>query len=164
MCDAEVAADNVVMPLVEGDVLGVNIPKRAVEDREGWKEGDGRHWLPRVRTYFVPLHVARIEVNLERGGMDTQPTEGEKVKDGAVAPEPEPLKPLEYYDHVKWEEWSEMPIKRRMEVQQARIAVGMPSVQLSWGTWEADVALAPEILAKAPRELGELREVCTEHA
>ena len=93
-----------------------------------------------------------------------KPTEGEKVKDGAVAPEPEPLKPLEYYDHVKWEEWSEMPIKRRMEVQQARIAVGMPSVQLSWGTWEADVALAPEILAKAPRELGELREVCTEHA
>ena len=74
------------------------------------------------------------------------------------------LKPLEYYDHVKWEEWSEMPIKRRMEVQQARIAAGMPSVQLSWGTWEADVALAPEILAKAPRELGELREVCTEHA
>eukprot|EP00908_Phaeocystis_cordata_P013586 Transcript_24651.p1 GENE.Transcript_24651~~Transcript_24651.p1 ORF type:complete len:469 (+),score=244.23 Transcript_24651:1470-2876(+) len=91
-----------------------------------------------------------------------KPTEDEKVKDGAVAPEPEPLKPLEYYDHVKWEEWSEMPIKRRMEVQQARIAVGMPSVQLSWGTWEADVALAPEILAKAPRELGELREVCTE--
>ena len=71
-------------------------------------------------------------------------------------------RPLSYYDNVSWQEWTSLPVNDRFEIQQARTQEGSSRVQLAWSTWHDDVHLAGEILAKAPSEMGEVRDNYTE--
>ena len=71
-------------------------------------------------------------------------------------------RPLSYSDNVSWQEWTSLSVHDRFEIQQARGQEGMQRVQLAWSTWHDDVHLAGEILAKAPSEMGEMRDKYTE--
>ena len=71
-------------------------------------------------------------------------------------------KPLSHYDNVGWQEWTSLSTNERYEIRQARVREGMPPPYFVWGTWDDDMPLASELLAKAPSEMGEIRAKYTE--
>jgi len=94
-----------------------------------------------------------------KAGGASKPTDPLKV---APASADAARKPLSHYDDVGWHEWTSLSVDERYAIRQARLREGMPPPHFAWGTWHDDVHLAPELLAKAPSEIGEIRAKYTE--